>query len=68
MLTVRDIVKDRLIKDGYDGLYSENGECACEVDDLFPMCEQNLDCTAGHKIPCDCGDCDYHIGEKPCKK
>ncbi len=64
-MTISEIVKEYLIKNGYDGLY-QKGECACIIADLFPCSEPSENCTAGHKNPCDCGDHDYHIGsEKP---
>ncbi len=67
-ITVRQIVKEYLIKNGYDGLYDEN--CGCPVDDLAPCDTCIYDCRPGHKVPCDpetCpadGKCEHHIGNK----
>ncbi len=63
-MTVIKIVEQYLRQNGYDGLYNENGECACKTDGLVP-CEQiGDDCCAGYLAPCDCGDHDWHIQEE----
>jgi hypothetical protein len=68
-MTVRDILVKWLTANGYDGLYDEDGECACAVDDLCPCDSEVLWCQPGYKRPCDCGDHDWHIGaEKPVEK
>ena len=65
------IVADGLKKNGYDGLFVEDG-CACKVDDLAPcgclaeVCcpgvlieiESCSNCTIQHP-------CDFHMGHKP---
>lgn len=64
-MEVVDIVKEYLIKNKYDGLYScESGDlCCCTIDDLEPCGEMRGNCEAGHKVPCECGEgCDFHIG------
>jgi len=67
MLTVRTIVRQRLIADGFDGLCDAGGECGCETDDLMP-CFDLLDnsnnvpaCQPGYRTACDCGDHDWHM-------
>ncbi len=62
-IRVVDLVKQSLIARGYDGLYSEAGECACDTSDLAPCGEMQHDCIAGFKVPCpqDCGEHDWHI-------
>lgn len=62
-VTVRDILTGYLRQQGFDGLWSDN-ECACTTDDLRPCDGIQLDCAAGFKIPCDCGDHDWHIGPR----
>lgn len=59
--TVIWIVRDWLTANGYDGLCSNNRECACCTDDLAPCGNIGDDCEAGHKRPCNCGDHDWHI-------
>lgn len=67
-VSCRDIVKEYLVANGYDGLYCD--ECSCLPDDLFPCGGSGgdwiLDCTAGYKIDgCTCGEgCDFHTGPK----
>ena len=67
--SAREIVRLYLVSNGLDGLYSKDGECACEHTDLAPCGEMQQDCIAGHKVPCppDCGEHDWHIngGPKP---
>ena len=66
MVDVKEIVKEYLIKNKFDGLWSD--ECACEISDLIP-CEDSWGfskCKPGYKFPCpeSCGEHDFHIGEK----
>jgi len=74
-MTIKEIVKEYLEKNRYDGLYCD--ECACEIDDLMPCEEPEIaNCEAGYKVPCPgpgrCttdGDCDWHIAHvKPEEK
>ena len=71
-MNVKDIVRQWLNENGYDGLSSE--ECGCELADLMPCDEPNVVlCVAGHRGKCNpetCaadGDCPWHIipGKKP---
>lgn len=48
MVTVEEIVRAYLIEHGYDGLYSEEGGCACRTECLFCCDEIKSDCRAGH--------------------
>ena len=71
-MTFHVIVKAWLAEHGYDGLYNEDADCGCRVDDLMPCGEPGIRCRAGHVVPCDpdtCevgGECPWHIGEKDC--
>lgn len=62
-MTLKEIVREYLKEHGYDGLFSE-ADCACLADDLFPCDSPRDDCQPGHRLPCDCGDHDFHIGVK----
>ena len=62
-MTVLDIVTAYLKQHGFDGLYSD-GECACNLDNLAPCGESFSRCWPGYQLPCDCGDHDWHIGER----
>ncbi len=64
--TIKEMAKEWLEENGYDGLYNEG--CGCQLNDLMPCSEYYHDCQAGWKVPCpgpeDCpadGDCDWHI-------
>ena len=47
--TVKEIVREYLVAHGFDGLYSEVGQCGCSLDDLM-MCEEpGIDCRPGYK-------------------
>ena len=68
-MEAREIIKQYLIANGYDGLYSF--DCGCTVDDIAPCSDSCFyDCKAGYKTPCDpetCpadGKCDFHIGPR----
>lgn len=64
-LTVLEIVEAHLRANGYDGLVSEDRECACLVSDLAPCGEMMETCVAGYRVPCYCGEHDYHVGPQP---
>ena len=61
MLTLRQLVVAALAAQGCDGLYNEAGECSCLADDLAPCGHPNLDCAPGYRVPCDCGEHDFHV-------
>lgn len=62
--TAEEIIMAYLVANGFDGLYNRDGECACEVADLFPCGSAGVRwCRAGYRQPCDCGEHDLHIGE-----
>jgi len=65
--TVQEIVTAYLEEHGYDGLLSDNCECACLTADV-PACDDiGSNCEAGHKIAgCngECGmgsECEWHM-------
>jgi len=64
-MTIKEIVKEYLEKNGYDGLYNANGQCACRRNDLFPCQEGFEECSPGYRGACNgsCDDppCDFHI-------
>ena len=35
-MNIRGLIQQYLVDNGYDGLVSENGECGCIVENLFP--------------------------------
>ena len=60
--TVASIVAAYLRQHGYDGLYCPHSDCACSIDDLIPCCGAgDARCVPGYRVPCDCGDHDFHI-------
>ena len=61
-MNVLEIITEYLRANGFDGLYNEDAECACEASDLFPCCDIGPTCTAGYKFGCTCGGHDWHIG------
>lgn len=78
-MTVLKIVTEYLKANGYDGLYSIDGECGCKIGDLAPCGQMPTDCKAGFERPCpgfpqsqdetdEFGGCDcgsWHIGPWP---
>jgi len=63
-MNVKDIVREYLKANGYDGLWNE-WDCGCHLGDLFPCTDMMGHCEPGYKTEgCseDCGeDCEYHI-------
>lgn len=61
--TVREMVVAALRAGGFDGLYNADGECACELANLFP-CDGVGEigaCRAGYKRTCASGEFSFHI-------
>lgn len=60
-----DLIENGLIVGSFDGLYNDDLECACAIDDLCPCREPSLDCCAGYQIPApaDSG-ADFWIGPR----
>ncbi len=66
--TVRDILRDWLKANGYDGLYHDV-DCACLIDDLAPCGGDCMGCHVGYKHPCrpeDCQECIDTVGGCSC--
>jgi len=51
-----DIVKEYLIKNGYEGLLNEDEDCGCCVDDLMPCDGAYGQCSPAYKHP---GNAEY---------
>lgn len=51
-IDVLTIVEKYLSDNGYDGLFNEQGECACLVGELSPASCIIDDCKAGYKHEC----------------
>ena len=60
-MTVREIIKQYLDANGFDGLFDD--DCACQKGDLCPCDSNCMDCQPGYKTSCpaDCGEHDWHI-------
>jgi hypothetical protein len=61
-MDVKQIVREYLEKNGYDGLYSENGRCGCDFEDFMPCGFQDAFCEVGHKVEVSPEESEY--GEK----
>jgi len=62
---VKNIIKEYLIKNNYDGLCF-SGECGCRLDDLMP-CE--TDCTACESgVFGDCRLCSFKDEDDKCEE
>lgn len=61
------ILRDWLKEHGYDGLAGD--DCGCLIEDLAP-CGSDcvLSCEAGYRVPCDCGDHEFHMGVSPTRE
>lgn len=60
--TVIEIIKQHLIDNGFDGLYNDELDCGCEINDLEPCDVLQSNCTAGYKQPGD-KEYDFYIKE-----
>jgi len=62
--TVKEIVKEWLVANGYGGLYSDDFDvvdCTCALDDLMPCDCPTPRCSAGYTVPDPTGAYDYII-------
>lgn len=64
-MTVKEIIENFLVANGYDGLYNEDVDCACKLDDLMPCGYSSPECKAGYLIQVE-EDGSFFIGK--CKK
>ena len=48
-MNVKEILIKYLKNHGYDGLFSEYGDCGCDIEDLIPCDEACHNCEAGYK-------------------
>ena len=48
-MNVRELVKMALVDRGFDGLYNDQIDCACQVGDISPGDCINKDCHAGYE-------------------
>jgi hypothetical protein len=48
-MELKDIVRDYLIKNGFDGLFNQDNECGCLRDELMVCDEPSPFCAPGYK-------------------
>jgi hypothetical protein len=64
-MKAKQIIKDFLDKNGYDGLCGD--DCGCGKDDLAPCDNLALDCEPAYKVVCGgCGQ-ELYSRDKDCK-
>ena len=61
-MTAKEILIEWLKEHNYDGLWHQDTECGCMIDDLMPCESWCGDCTPGHKQ--DCTGCDGELCNK----
>jgi hypothetical protein len=64
MKNLKEIVKEWLVENGYDGLCLPEQECGCPLRALMPCSEPSDQCQAGHKVMRDDGDWIIVVGKK----
>lgn len=53
-MNVKAIVRDWLVTNGYEGLFNENGECGCDLNDLMCCDNSGVDwCLPAYKLKCE---------------
>jgi hypothetical protein len=56
MRNCKEIVKDYLKRNGFDGL-TMPGVCGCGLDDFAPCCDEHEECVPAYKQKKDCSNC-----------
>lgn len=63
-ITLKEIICAYLKANRFDGLFNDDGDCACELRDLMICDEPGTNCRPGFKTVCDCPDGHlFHIVE-----
>lgn len=61
-MDAKEIIKHYLANHDFDGLYNEQFECGCEIEDLDPCDDGIGNCEPAYKAPCHCGEkCQWHM-------
>jgi hypothetical protein len=47
-MNCEEIIEEYLIRNGFDGLFNEAGQCACKLNDLFPCLDCFDECEPGY--------------------
>ena len=67
-MNVKEIVLDYLSKNSYEGLFNEDLDCGCPIDDFMPCWDgKYAECQPGYRLPGD-EENDFLIGPKPEQK
>lgn len=51
-MSVEKIITEYLDKNNYRGLLNKDGECGCDIKDLAPCENMNMDCEPGYLLEC----------------
>ena len=60
-LSIREIIREYLVANGYEGLVNADAECGCDLEDLMACSEPGVTCKAAYRY--DCTKCDLHSEE-----
>lgn len=52
MTDIAEVIEKAIKEGGYDGLYNEDAECACQKNDLWPADCIGLGCKLGVFVDC----------------
>lgn len=63
-MTVKEIIKEYLTKNGFDGLCSPEHECGCNIEDLVCCYGYCLDCEPAYEIEDKTGESSYIMTSK----
>jgi hypothetical protein len=59
-MTVKEIVREYLIKNGFEGLVNQDSECGCDMEDLIVCDERCNNCEPAYRHKCPEGhEADY---------
>jgi len=62
-MDVKEIIKQYLINNGYDGLANTEGECGCTLEDYHACGEYMHECQPAYKWEDACLECEHHCDD-----
>jgi len=64
-MTIGRLIKDYAKEHGYSGLFNDEGECGCSLEEHFPCDNVDMNCQFGYVT--ECVNCDKKDSKEGCR-